>query len=305
MVELTQRHIAVDADLVLRDEAAHQGLPLGIGYALHLAAFVVGQALARVGVGGLGAGHLHNSRQADVSGGSAHADFVAAALNFPAVGLGVPVAERLVVQRQGHGLALPCSQLHLGKGLQLLRGAEHLRVRLGNVQLHNLGTGTVAGVLYGQGHAVGICLQVRVGKVRVAQAVAEGERHRHARGLVVAVAHVQPLTVLHGAALARKVVLGGGVLIGVGPGFRQLAAGVDLAGQHIDHSACTGLTAQCAVNQRLAVGQPRRFQRCTRAEHDHGVGVCLLYSLQKLNLVVRQLHIGAVQTLALLDLVQP
>ena len=151
---------------------------------------------------------------------------------------------------------------------------------------------------------MGVCLQVRVGKVRVAQAVAEGERHRHARGLVVAVAHVQPLTVLHGAALARKVVLGGGVLIGVGPGFRQLAAGVDLAGQHIDHSACTGLTAQCAVNQRLAVGQPRRFQRCTRAEHDHGVGVCLLYSLQKLNLVVRQLHIGAVQTLALLDFIK-
>ena len=52
------------------------------------------------------------------------------------------------------------------------------------------------------------------------------------------------------------------------------------------------------------MGQPPRFQRCTRAEHDHGVGVCLLYSLQKLNLVVRQLHIGAVQTLALLDFIK-
>ena len=68
MVQLTQGHVAVNFDGIRRDVAAQQNLPLGIGHVLHLAAGVVGQALARVGVGGLGAGHLHNSRQADVSG---------------------------------------------------------------------------------------------------------------------------------------------------------------------------------------------------------------------------------------------
>ena len=132
----------------------------------------------------------------------------------------------------------------------------------------------------------------------------EGERHRHPSGLVIAVADEQSLAVLHGAARACKVVAGGGVGVGVGPSLGQLAAGVDFAGQHVHHRARARLAAQCAVNQRFAVGQPRRFQRGTGVHNDHRVGVGFAHGLQKLDLVVGQLHIGAVQALALLDLVQ-
>ena len=105
--------------------AAQQGGPFVIRHALHLAAGIVRQMLARIGVGCAGTGHFHHGGQADVRTGRADPQLIAAAFHFPAVGLGVPVAECLVVQRDGHGLAFAGLQLHLGKAFQLLCGAEY------------------------------------------------------------------------------------------------------------------------------------------------------------------------------------
>ena len=279
MVQLAQRHVAVNFDPVVRDGAAQQSLPLGVGYGLHLAALVVRQRLPGIGVQRVGADDLDRSGQADVRRACPYAKLIRAALHLPAVGAGVPVAERLVVQHQGHGLALPRCQLHLGKGFQFLCRAENFSIRLGHVQLHNLCPGAVAGVGHGQGRAVGVGMQVTVRKLRIAQSMAEGERHRHSGGLVITIADVQSLAVLHGAARACKVVAGGGVGVGVGPSLGQLAAGVDFAGQHVHHRARARLAAQCAVNQRFAVGQPRRFQRGTGVHDDHRVGVGFAHSL--------------------------
>ena len=95
-----------------------------------------------------------------------------------------------------------------------------------------------------------------------------------------------------------------GIAVSIGPGLGQLAAGADRAGQHIHQSARTGLTAQAAVDQRLAVFEPRSLQRGACAEQDDHVGVDGSDRSQQIQLVLRQLHVHPVEALALLDLVQ-
>ena len=117
MVQLAQRHVAVDFDLILRDGMSEQGLPLGIGHILHTAALVVRQRLAGIGVGGIGAADVNIGRQADVRAGGTDTDLIPAALDLPAVSSGVPVAERLVIERERDRAALPCRKRHPCKGL--------------------------------------------------------------------------------------------------------------------------------------------------------------------------------------------
>ena len=95
-----------------------------------------------------------------------------------------------------------------------------------------------------------------------------------------------------------------GIAVSIGPGLGQLAAGADCAGQHIHQSARTGLTAQAAVDQRLAVFEPRGLQRGACAEQDDHIGVDSSDRSQQIQLVLRQLHVHPVEALALLDLVQ-
>ena len=71
----------------------------------HLAAGIVRQMLARIGVLVPGAGHL--PRQSGCPALDADPQLTAA-FHFPAVGLGVPVAQCLVVQRDGLSLLSPC-----------------------------------------------------------------------------------------------------------------------------------------------------------------------------------------------------
>ena len=122
---LAQRHVAVDVHLVLRDGTAQQRLKLRVRHVLHLRSAVMLQIFARIGVGCAGARHRDSGSQADIGAGSTHQQLIAAALHLPAVGLDIPVAERLIVQRDGDGLALSGFQLHLGKALQLLDRAEN------------------------------------------------------------------------------------------------------------------------------------------------------------------------------------
>ena len=95
-----------------------------------------------------------------------------------------------------------------------------------------------------------------------------------------------------------------GIAVSIGPGLGQLAAGADRAGQHVHQSARTGLTAQTAVDQRLAVFEPRSLQRGACAEQDDHVGVDGSDRSQQIQLVLRQLHVHPVEAFALLDLVQ-
>ena len=199
------------------------------------------QRLAGIGVGGIGAADVNIGHQADVRAGGTDTNLIPAALDLPAVSSGVPVAERLVIERERNRAALPCRKRHPCKGLQLLRRAEDLRTGLCDIDLHDLRAVTRTGVGHGQAHTVGSDLQVGIGKACVAQTVAERERHRHPGGLVIAVADIESLAVLHGAACPGKVILDGGFLIGIGPCLGQLTAGVDLAGQHIHHGTGTGL----------------------------------------------------------------
>ena len=96
----------------------------------------------------------------------------------------------------------------------------------------------------------------------------------------------------------------GGVGVAARPGLCQLTAGVLRAGEHLDQCARTGLTAQATVDQRLAVLDPIAFQRGACTQQHHHVGVCRRHSCQQFQLVLCQLHVGAVDALALLDLVQ-
>ena len=96
----------------------------------------------------------------------------------------------------------------------------------------------------------------------------------------------------------------GGIGVAARPSLRQLAAGVLRTGEHLDQCARTGLTAQTAVDQRLAVLDPIAFQRGARAQQHHHVGVYRRHSGQQFQLVLCQLHVGAVDALALFDLVQ-
>lgn len=96
----------------------------------------------------------------------------------------------------------------------------------------------------------------------------------------------------------------GGVGVAARPSLSQLTAGVLRAGEHLDQCTCTGLTAQTAVDQRLAVLDPIAFQRGACTQQQHHVGVCRRHSCQQFQLVFCQLHVGAVDALALLDLVQ-
>ena len=105
-------------------------------------------------------------------------------------------------------------------------------------------------------------------------------------------------------AVGAKVGVGRGLVVGVGPGLGQLAAGADFARQHVQHGPGPGLTAQRAVHEGTAAAQPGRFQRGACAQHHHHVGVHLRDGFQQVQLVDGQLHIGAVDALALLDLIE-
>ena len=98
--------------------------------------------------------------------------------------------------------------------------------------------------------------------------------------------------------------VGGGVLVLHGPGLRQLAGGVDPAGEHVHHGAGAGLAAQVAVDHSLAAVQPGGLNGGAAGQDHHHIGVGLGNSLQHVHLVLMDLHVLPVQALGLADLVQ-
>ena len=168
MLEFSQRHIAVNLHSIVRDGAIQQNLPFGVRHVHHLAAFIMWQTDACIGVWCAGSGHLYRSRQANILAGSTHADFIAAALNLPSVRHCVPVAEGFIIERNCYALALPRSQFHFFKAFQFLHWAENFGIGLCYINLYDLRTITAAGVCHCQCHTVRGCFQVRVGKAGIA-----------------------------------------------------------------------------------------------------------------------------------------
>ncbi len=304
MADLAQGHVAVDGHLFLQDGAAQNGRELHLGHILHLAADVVGQRVADVGIFVAGRRHIDGGFQTDILAGSAHANHIVAAFHSPVTGGRIPVTESLVIQRDGNGLALPCLQRDTGKALELLHGSEDLGVRLGDVDLDDLIACAVAGIGDRQRNTGGRSVEILVFEGGVGQAVAEGHGHRHSRRLIVAVADIKALAVLDGTAGLAEVVVGGVVLTVQRPGLGQTAGGIHLAGQHIQHGTGACLAAQACPDQRLAMALPVGLNGAAAAQDHNEIGVGAMHRQQQIHLVLGQLHIAAVETLALLDLIQ-
>ena len=283
---------------------AQQSFELRIGHLSDLAGVVAFQLSGIVGAGSAGALYGDLTLQADIGHAGAHHQLVHTAFNLPGVGLHIKVAEGLVIQLDGNGFALACLQEHFGEALQLLGGAEHLAAFAAHIQLGHLGAIPLAGIGQGEGYLLLAHLQITVFEGGVGQAEAEGEPHRHAGGLVVAIAHIQALAVFTGALQARVVGAGGVFLTGHGVALGQLGAGVHLAGDHTQYRTRACLTAQVAMDQSLAAVQPGHLNRAACRQYHHQIGVHLGHGFQQLHLVFRHPHVIPVQALGLADLGQ-
>ena len=243
MVQFAQGQIAVNFGFSVRDGMPQQLFKICIGNAQHIPFIIATQIHIFI--------RMHRGRslhgdflaQANIFHACADKQFIRAALDFPAVSLDIPEAERLIVQRNGDALFLAGGKGHAGKAFQFPGRAENLPILFGNIQLHNFRTCHAAGVRYGKADPLFVGSQIAVRKRCVAHTIAKREPHRFFCCGKVAVADVQPLAVFHGLAAGGKI--GGAGYVGVGqrPCFCQLAAGVDLANQCIRNGTRPRLTA--------------------------------------------------------------
>ena len=294
MVQFAQRHGAVDNRLFLRHRVPQQGFKFCRRHVLDVTGLVMEQALSCIGVRGTGALHGNFCFQTDILHTGTDQDLIVATLDLPAVGLDIPVAERLIVQRDGDGLALPRLEEDFGKTLQLFGGAKNRCIRLCHIQLRNFCTSAAAGVGERKSYMICIYLQIAIRKGGIAQAVAKGIPYCLVHRFIITVAHIQAFPVLGVLPFAGEVSGSGGVLIPQGNGLRQLAAGVLPAGQHVQHGTGSGLTAQVAVHNSLALCRPVGLNDAARADDRHHVGVGRRHGVQQLLLHRRNADMGTV-----------
>ena len=88
-----------------------------------------------------------------------------------------------------------------------------------------------------------------------------------------------------------------------GPGFAELAAGIDLAHQCVRHGGCACLTAQIAVDTGPE-GCLREHKRRTAGEHQNHVFVSLTNLRNQGVLGLGQIHVGSVHAFGFQDFVQ-
>ena len=185
------------------------------------------------------------------------------------------------------------------KSFQLQSGAEHPVPGTGKVHLGHLRPRPCPGVGEGEGDPLPADAQIRIGEGGVAQAEAEGEGHGFPNGLVIAVAHKQPLPVLRRPLPPGEVPGVGGVGQDQGKSLCQTAGGVHLPGEQVGGGPRPRLPPQVPVKQGLAPVQPGELQRAAPRQHHCHVGVGLGHRLQGADLVVRQGQVVPVQPLAL------
>ena len=205
--------------------------------------------------------HGNGAAEADIGCGSADQNVIFSAVNFKPVGDTVPVAEGLVIQRNGDLLALSCLQEDFGKTFQLTIRPVDTGIFCMDIQLRYLGSVDFAGVLQGKDGLFVIDLQIAVGKGGIAQTVAEGKQHRNFCRAVIPIAHIEALPVFHASLLCRKIGGGGAVFILQRVALAEFAGGVDLAENHPQHCLCTRLPAEIAMDDALYTVDPRHFYR--------------------------------------------
>ena len=141
----------------------------------------------------------------------------------------------------GHGFGLiRCKETRLCKATQLQLGLLESGLGLGYVALDDLPSCRLARVGHGNRNGDATVLvvlenRVGVGEACIGQAVSEGVRHIHAKGLVVAVAHVDVLIVGHVVETAGEIIVSGGGFKSQRPRGCELAGGIDFAGQNVCH----------------------------------------------------------------------
>ena len=236
---------------------------------------------------------LRHSDGALLLGGAdigAHIHGVVAGLQHPGVlvagGAGVVIAGQ-VVHRELliQHLAFPgLEQLGLFIGAQHPGSFAQNALGRGAVHLHHFLAGVAAGVLHGGFHPDGVAAQLHLDILQsegsVGQAKAKGELDLVlGEGLEVAVAHVNVLGVDVGV-VAQEVGGAGMVLIAVGDGVGELAAGSHGAGEHIGHSV-SALHAALPHHQRGGDGillQPGQVHDAAGIDEHHGLceGACHL-----------------------------
>ena len=100
------------------------------------------------------------------------------------MGLLIVEAQCLTVDDETDGLRLAGLEHHLAEGFQFLHGAGHAALQVADIELHHLGSGTVARIghvdAHGEpsvgGHLTLVGLGVRELERGIAESIAEGEK---------------------------------------------------------------------------------------------------------------------------------
>ncbi|TLD12657.1 uncharacterized protein PgNI_03454 [Pyricularia grisea] len=230
-------------------------------------------------------------------------DLVLALLDAPLAAVLVPEAGSILgLDVDLDRLLLARVELDLGKSLELLDGSVDARLLLGrDVDLNNLGTLDAARVGHGRldGDEVAVLpdLQVAKGKRGVAETVTKGEQHGAVGGLVEAVADVDVLAVQGAGGLGPEVEEGRVVLQADGEGEGKLAAGVDVAKEHVGDGVARLVAAVPRLHDGGDIGVPGHLHGRARLHDDDRVIVGGGHSGDEVVHGGRELHVVAVVAL--------
>lgn len=150
-----------------------------------------------------------------------------------------------------------------------MHGAEHLAVRLADIQLRDLRAVPHAHIFERERDALCICLQIGIGKGGIAQPEPEREADRYIRRIKVAVSDIQSLAVFDGQLLARKARRRRTVRIAHGEGLRKLSGRIDPARQHIEHRPRPRLTRETGIYDSIRIRNRARIHDAPAGE-DNG-----------------------------------
>ena len=182
--------------------------------------------------------------------------------------------------------------------------AEQLAVLFADVQLRDLRAVALAGIFDGERNAVFIYLDIGILKGGIAEAVSEGIADLDARGIIITIADEGPFAVFHARRLAGEMGSRRAVLILFGIALCELAGRVDFAAEHAEDGACARLSAQICVHDGSGAVRALQLDRAAAAQNDDDGLVQRVQKGEHLALIGGDLHIHAVDTFRLADLVQ-
>lgn len=193
--------------------------------------------------------HLKFPLGGEMVGGIAHEGLESTGFHHPLLAAVIIIAEGVATDGDAHVACLTGLEPHFRETFEFLARPGQRRLQVADVELHHLGTGTVAGIRDGNGegdavvggHLLAVGSDFTHLKGGVTQAVAEGEQGLGLELVGTTIAHEEPLLVF----LVDDVVLlapyaGEGIkavgrhIVELGkPGEGELARRTRLAGEHI------------------------------------------------------------------------